>query len=264
MGPVRHLGRLPGPEPPGPQHRPRLTDPHRPLMAHAGGHRDEPTAGQEPADVGHFGAGVEPAGLGRHPHLDVAARRPAGRVHLGVADAPPGRQPPDEPGAQDVGAGGVAVLELALHHPGDDLHLPVGMVAEPGRAPDPVVVAHHQQAVVGVVGLVVAPVAEAMPRVEPARLGPQPGRGPHHLDRRGDGRGPHDVFVDQRSATETQAWAPFAALRRTVSRVRRTGGYAQNHGFRLFPPLDPYPPPAGRGRSGPGAGGRHGRSAGRG
>ncbi len=55
-----------------------------------------------------------------------------------------------------VGADAVAVLELALEHPGDDLHVGVRVRAEAATAVHDVVVVDEQQAVVGVRGVVVA------------------------------------------------------------------------------------------------------------
>src|SRR5581483_3921512 len=154
--------------------------------------------------VGHLGARLEPAALGRDPHLDVAAGGPAGGIHLPVAYPPSGRDPPDQPGPQPPDAAlAVALLELPLHDPGDDLHLLVVVVAEPGAAPEGVVVAGDQEAVVRVVGLVVPPEAEAVPGVEPARLVAQAGTGPDHLDRGGEDRAPHDVFLDRTGRAET-------------------------------------------------------------
>ncbi len=55
------------------------------------------------------------------------------------------------------GAGAVAVLELAVEHPRDDLHVGVRVRAEASAAADDVVVVHEQQPVMGVGRVVVAP-----------------------------------------------------------------------------------------------------------
>src|SRR2546429_10013599 len=61
-----------------------------------------------------------------------------------------------------VVAEGVLVLELAVEHPGDDLHVLVRVGGEPGAAPHGVVVEDEQEPVVRVGGVVVAAEAEAV------------------------------------------------------------------------------------------------------
>ena len=55
----------------------------------------------------------------------------------------------------------------------------------------------------GVVGLVVPPVAEAVPGIEPARLGPEAGAGPDHFDPRIEDGGAHPLFLDREMSAET-------------------------------------------------------------
>src|SRR5207248_3345351 len=82
-------------------------------------------------------------------------------------------------------AEGVLVLELAVEHPGDDLHVAVGVGVEPGVWGDDVVVAHEQQPVVRVLGVVVIAEAEAVAGVEPACSGMEVLVAPPHVDARG-------------------------------------------------------------------------------
>jgi hypothetical protein len=95
-------------------------------------------------------------------------------------------------------AGAVVVLEFPLDHPRDDLHLLVSLLDESGSAPEAVVVAGQQEAVVRVVGVVVPAEAEAVPGIEPAGLGPEARPGPDDLDGRGEDRGPHALFLDRK------------------------------------------------------------------
>src|SRR5688500_4392617 len=71
--------------------------------------------------------------------------------------------------AARVPLGGLA-LRLPLQYPGDDLHVAVGMGLEAGAGLDDVVIGDEQEAEVSVPRIVVVAEAEAMPRVEPARL----------------------------------------------------------------------------------------------
>ena len=72
---------------------------------------------------------------------------------------------------------GVAVLERAVEHPGDDLHVAVRVHAEAAAGRHDVVVEDAQQPVVGVPRVVELAEAEAVPRIEPVDPGVEPLRG---------------------------------------------------------------------------------------
>ena len=70
-----------------------------------------------------------------------------------------------------VRADRVAVLELTVEHPRDDLHVAVAVCAEPAGGRDAIVVGHDQQTVARVACVVVLSEAEAVPAVEPTDVG---------------------------------------------------------------------------------------------
>lgn len=72
--------------------------------------------------------------------------------------------------------------EGSLKHPGDDLHVPVGVDLEAGPGQDDVVVVDQQQAVVGVVGVVVLAERERVLGVEPTDAGLEPVLGAADVD----------------------------------------------------------------------------------
>ena len=92
-------------------------------------------------------------------------------VHLGMADTSAGAHPLGETGIDDIFvAERVTVLQPTVEHPGDDLHVAVGVGLEAAAGRDRVVVVHEQQSVTGVVRVVVRAEAEAVPRVEPTEI----------------------------------------------------------------------------------------------
>ena len=91
----------------------------------------------------------------------------------------------------------VLVLELAVEHPGDDLHVLMRMRAEAGARAHHVVVRDQQQAVMRVLGIVVIREAEAVPRVEPGQARVKPLAGPTDVDRRSSAKDVvHGVLLD--------------------------------------------------------------------
>ena len=128
-------------------------------------------------------AGSDALRVGRDPHLDEVHLLRGRGVHLGVLDAGAGAHPLRETRVQlTVIAFGIAVLEPAREHPRDDLHVPVEMRREPAGGRDAIVVAHEQQTVVRVGGVVVAAEAEAVPAVEPIDLRVRPCLGTADVD----------------------------------------------------------------------------------
>src|SRR5207248_6745702 len=109
-----------------------------------------------------------------------------------------------------------------------------------GAAPEEVVVAGQQQAVVGVLGVVVPAEAEAVPGVQPARLGPLAGGGPDHLNARSEDRAAHVVFVDREAPPET----PLPARFRRGEFTRING--AAHPGLAIFPGAPWWGFPVGR------------------
>ena len=104
---------------------------------------------------------------------------PCRRVHLRVPDAGARAHALGQAGVDDAAvAHRVLVLELARQHPGDDLHVLVGMGAEAGAGPHDVVVVDEQQPVADVRGVVVAGEAERVVGVEPAAAWCGSGRPP--------------------------------------------------------------------------------------
>ena len=88
-----------------------------------------------------------------------------------MLDAGAGAHPLREARVQlAVIAFGVAVLEPAREDPRDDLHVPVEVRREPLGGRHAIVVAHEQQTVMRVGGVVVAAEAEAVAAVEPIDL----------------------------------------------------------------------------------------------
>src|SRR4029078_11515233 len=65
---------------------------------------------------------------------------------------------------------GVLVYQRATHDPSHDLHVSVGMGLESSAWRDYVVVVHQQQAVMGVIGLIMAAERERVVRVQPKDL----------------------------------------------------------------------------------------------
>ena len=162
---------MPGASCPGPEGGALLADGDRGLVAAARGHRHEPALRDLAADVELLAARRD-AGRVRHdPHLhevDIATLR---RVHLRVPDAAACAHPLCESRVDDAAVPlGVLVLDLAPDHPGDDLHILVGVGLEAALRRDDVVVAHEEQAEVGVLRVVVTAEGERMVRVEPADL----------------------------------------------------------------------------------------------
>jgi hypothetical protein len=98
-----------------------------------------------------------------------------------MGDAGSGAHALGQPGFDDpVVALGVAMLDRAFEHPGDDLHVAVRVRAEAAARRDHVVVDHQELPVVGVVPVVVVAEAEAVPRVEPVDLRVEPVLGAVH------------------------------------------------------------------------------------
>jgi RNase P/RNase MRP subunit p29 len=66
------------------------------------------------------------------------------------------------------------MLQFTVEHPGHNLHILMGMRAEPRVGCHHVIVAHQKQSMMGVVGIVVVRKAETVVRIEPANFGVKP------------------------------------------------------------------------------------------
>src|SRR3954470_21941575 len=104
------------------------------VLGHAGGDRHEAAGEQGVVNLELLVAGDDAALVGHDPHLDevhrvgvgVAALQPPGVVLLAVLDPGAVAHPLGQTRIDDaVVARGVLVHQGALHHPGDDLHVPV-------------------------------------------------------------------------------------------------------------------------------------------
>ena len=109
------------------------------------------------------------------PHLDEGQRRVA-VVALDVPYAARRAEPLDVPGADDRRvAGRVAVGQLALDDPGDDLGVAVRMLVEAGAGREPLLVAGEDRAEAEVVGVVVRPEGEGVQGLDARPPGPRRG-----------------------------------------------------------------------------------------
>jgi hypothetical protein len=170
------------------------------VLGHAGGDRDQPAGEQGVVDLELLVAGDDAALVGHHPHLDemhgvavlVAALKPPGVVLLAVQDPGAGAHALSEPRVDDaVVPGAVLVHQRASHHPGHDLHVPVGVCLEAEARRHDVVVVHQQQPVVLVVVVVVVAEREGVLAVQPPDLGAEPLVGAADVDARGAGGSAH-------------------------------------------------------------------------
>src|SRR3954469_6498211 len=197
------LDGLAGLQPGGVQGRVLVVDADRggaAMLGHAGGDRDQPAGEQGVVDLELLVAGGDAAPVGDDPHLDevhrvavgVAALQAPGVVLLAVLDPGAGAHPLGQARVDDaVVARGVLVHQGALHHPGDDLHVPVRVGLEPEARRHDVVVVHQQQPVVLVVVVVVVTEREGVLAVQPADLGAEPLVGAADVDARGEGGSAH-------------------------------------------------------------------------
>src|SRR3954470_11615524 len=131
------LDALTGLQPGGVQGRVPVVDADRggsAVLGHAGGDRDQPAGEQGVVDLKLLVAGGDAAPVRDDPHLDevhrvavgIAALQAPGVVLLAVQDPGAGAHPLGQARVDDaVVPGGVLVHQRALHHPGDDLHVPV-------------------------------------------------------------------------------------------------------------------------------------------
>jgi hypothetical protein len=135
------------------------------VLAHPGRDRHETAGEQVVLDLKLLVTRSDTGLVGHDPHLHemhrVAVLRSAVEaprvVLLGVLDAGPSTHPLGEAGVDDAGVTGrILVDQRTLQHPGDDLHVLVGMGVETHPRPDDVVVVDQQQAVTGVRGVVLA------------------------------------------------------------------------------------------------------------
>src|SRR4051795_12088643 len=170
------------------------------VLGHAGGDRDQPAGEQGVVDLELLVAGGDAALVGDDPHLDemhrvavgVAALQPPGVVLLAVQDPGAGAHPLGQARVDDaVVPGGVLVHQRALHHPGDDLHVPVRVRLEAEARRHDVVVVDQQQPVVLVVVVVVVAEREGVLAVQPPDLGAEPFIGAADVDARGEGGSAH-------------------------------------------------------------------------
>src|SRR3954470_15010840 len=170
------------------------------VLGHAGGDRHEAAGEQGVVDLELLVAGDDAALVGHGPHLDevhriavlVAALQPPGVVLLAVLDPGAGAHPLGQTRIDDaVVARGVLVHQGALHHPGDDLHVPVRVGLEPEARCHDVVVVDQQQPVVLVVVVVVVAEREGVLAVQPPDPGAEPLGGAADVDARGEGGSAH-------------------------------------------------------------------------
>jgi hypothetical protein len=153
---VGHRHRVTGIEAADRQHRVPLVDRDRALVALARGHDDQAATAERVVEIALLVARSDAGGVGQHPHLHEVHVGGRAGVHLRVADPAPRAHALRQPGVDDaIGAGAVTVRELALQHPGDDLHVAVRVRAEPSARAHDVVVVDDQQPVPRVVGVVV-------------------------------------------------------------------------------------------------------------
>ena len=111
--------------------------------------------------------------LGDDPDLEKVHGLGLGCVELAVADAGAGRHALDVARLDDrAGAEAVAMLERALQHIGDDLHVAVGVRRKSRAGRDAVVVDDAQRAEPHVVGIVIVAEREGVAAVEPVQFGP--------------------------------------------------------------------------------------------
>src|SRR5262249_57465033 len=91
-----------------------------------------------------------------------------GRIELAVLDARAGAHDLHLARTDDgSGAEAVAVLELAVEDPGEDLHVAMAVSAEAAPGLDPVVVDHAERAESHVAGAPVVPPPKSVPAVPP-------------------------------------------------------------------------------------------------
>src|SRR3954447_324854 len=203
---VRGLGQLDaltGLQPAGVQRGVPVVDADRggaAVPGHAGGDRHEAAGEQGVVDLELLVAGDDAALVGHDPHLDevhrvavgVAALQAPGVVLLAVLDTGAGAHPLSQARVDHaVVARGVLVHQGALHHPGDDLHVPVRMGLEPEARRHDVVVVDQQQPVVLVVVVVVVAEREGVLAVQPPDPGAEPLVGAAYVDPRGEGGRAH-------------------------------------------------------------------------
>src|SRR3954465_9594637 len=211
------LDGLAGLQPGGVQGRVLVVDADRggaAMLGHAGGDRDQPAGEQGVVDLELLVAGGDAAPVGDDPHLDEvhrvagggAALQAPGVVLLAVQDPGAGAHPLGQARVDDaVVPGGVLVHQRALHHPGDDLHVPmrVGLEAEARR--HDVVVVDQQQPVVLVVVVVVVAEREGVLAVQPPDLGAEPLVGAADVDARVEGWSAHVGSSGRRGRDEDRA-----------------------------------------------------------
>src|SRR3954471_11893782 len=170
------------------------------VLGHAGGDRDQPAGEQGVVDLQLLVAGGDAGLVGQDPHLHevdrvavlVTALQAPGVVLLAVQDPGAGAHPLRQARIDDpVVPGAVLVDQGALHHPGDDLHVPVRMGLEAEARRHDVVVVHQQQPVVLVVVVVVGAEGEGVLAVQPPDLGAEPLVGSADVDARGKGGSAH-------------------------------------------------------------------------
>ena len=110
-------------------------------MTTPGRDRHEAALRQRVVDVELLVARIDPRRVRFDPHLHEMHVGVAAGVHLRVPDPGTGRHPLSEAGVEQAPiAFGVLVLELAVEHPGDDLHVLVRVGVEPGAGPHDIVV----------------------------------------------------------------------------------------------------------------------------
>ena len=182
---VGHRDLLTGMEAADGEHRVALVDRDRTLVPLARRHHHEAAAGERVVEVSLLVARLDAVRVGEHPHLHEMHVGGRAGVHLRVADARARAHPLGEAGvdhAVGAGAGAVAVAELAVEHPGHDLHVAVAVRPESATGADGVVVVDDQEPVTDVARVVVRPEAEAVPGVEPVEVGVESAARGAHVD----------------------------------------------------------------------------------
>ena len=172
---VGHGHRLARLEPPTPEHGAGLSDRDGGVVALARCDRDQSAAVEFGIDVELLVAGIDRLGVGADPHLDEVDVVAARVVHLRMPDAASGGHPLRE--ARVDGAAillRVLVFEFTREHPGDDLHVAVGVRVEAAAGVDDVVVVDEQEPVMGVREVAVVSEGERVLRLEPAGVRLEP------------------------------------------------------------------------------------------